>query len=197
APCADDHLVASPTPVAGRPGLTTPRVPHPTATRRRRRHHSRYSSDRGGKGRIVPTLTAAEIYNVCLEAGFSPDQAVTWTAIALAESGGNTGAHNPSGEDSRGLWQINIDPAVRENRWGDLSDPVTNARAAYEISDNGTDMRPWTVTHARNQGTDKDYRQHMEEARAAAGGAYQGDFSGVSGYGDPSPMGADEPGGPP
>jgi hypothetical protein len=29
------------------------------------------------------------------------------TAIALAESGGNSRAHNPVGEDSRGLWQIN------------------------------------------------------------------------------------------
>ena len=145
----------------------------------------------------MPTLTAAEIYNVCLQAGFTPDQAVTWTAIALAESGGNTGAHNPNGEDSRGLWQINIDPSVRDNPWGDLSDPVANARAAYEISQGGTDMRPWTVTHARNAGTNKDYRQHMAEAQAAAGGAYHGDFSGVSGYDDPSPMGADEPGGSP
>ena len=145
----------------------------------------------------MPTLTAEQIYDVCVQAGFTPDQAVTWTAIALAESGGNTGAHNPSGEDSWGLWQINIDPAVRDNPWGDLTDPLANARAAYEVSQGGTDMRPWTVTHARNAGTNKDYRQHMAEAQAAAGGAHQGDFSGVSGYDDPSPMGADEPGGTP
>ena len=43
------------------------------------------------------------------------DDAVTWTAIAMAESGGNTGAHNPRGEDSRGLWQINVDPAQTNN----------------------------------------------------------------------------------
>ena len=51
------------------------------------------------------------------------DQAATMTAIALAESGGNTRATlragkviqraghqgaNPTGEDSRGLWQINV-----------------------------------------------------------------------------------------
>jgi cell wall-associated NlpC family hydrolase len=48
------------------------------------------------------------------------------------------------------------------------------------------------VTHARNQGTAHDYRQFMDEARAAGGGAYQGDFSGVTGYDDPSPGGADE-----
>jgi hypothetical protein len=145
----------------------------------------------------VPTLTPTEIYNVCLTAGFTPDQAVTWTAIALAESGGNTGAHNPSGEDSWGLWQINVDPAVRGNPWGDLTDPVNNARAAYEVSRGGTDMRPWTVTHAGNAGTAHDYRQFMDEARAAAGGQYAGDFSGVSGYHDPNRLGGDEPGGPP
>ncbi len=137
----------------------------------------------------MPTLTPTEIYQVCLTAGFNPDQAVTWTAIALAESGGNTDAHNPSGEDSWGLWQINVDPAVRPNHWGDLTDPVNNARAALEVSGGGTNLRPWTVTHASNQGTSHDYREFMEEARAAAGGAYAGDFSGVTGYDDPLPGG--------
>jgi hypothetical protein len=34
--------------------------------------------------------------------------AATMTAIALAESGGETrSSHNPRGEDSYGLWQIN------------------------------------------------------------------------------------------
>jgi hypothetical protein len=144
----------------------------------------------------MTTLSPTEIYNVALQAGFTPDQAVTWTAIALAESRGSTMAHNPSGEDSRGLWQINVASDVRDNPWGDLYDPLTNARAAYEISRHGTDMRPWTTTHASNQGTGADYRNYMDEARAAAGGAYLGDFSGVSGYRDPNPMGADEPTGP-
>ena len=142
----------------------------------------------------MPALTPTEIYNVCLQAGFSRDQAVTWTAIAMAESGGNTDAHNPHGEDSRGLWQINVDPSVRDNPWGDLSDPLNNARAAYAVSHQGTDLRPWTVTHASNAGTAHDYRQFMDEARAAAGGSYTGDFSGVSGYDDPNPGGAAEAG---
>jgi cell wall-associated NlpC family hydrolase len=137
----------------------------------------------------VPTLTATQIYQVCLTAGFTPDQAVTWTAIALAESGGNTDAHNPRGEDSWGLWQINVDPGVRPNHWGDLTDPVTNARAALEVSGGGTNLRPWTVTHASNAGTAHDYRAFMDEARAAAGGAHMGDFSGVTGYDDPLPGG--------
>jgi cell wall-associated NlpC family hydrolase len=145
----------------------------------------------------VPTLTPTEIYNVCISVGFTPDQAVTWTAIAMAESGGNTGAHNPHGEDSRGLWQINVASGVRENTFGDLNDPYANARAAYEISHHGTDMRPWTTTHASNAGTAHDYRQFMADAQAASGGAYHGDFSGVSGYDDPNPMGGDDPGGGP
>jgi cell wall-associated NlpC family hydrolase len=144
----------------------------------------------------VPTLTPNEIYNVCISVGFTPDQAVTWTAIAMAESGGNTEAHNPHGEDSRGLWQINVAGGVRQNTWGDLNDPYANARAAYEISHGGTDMRPWTTTHASNAGTPHDYRYFMADAQAASGGAYHGDFSGVSGYRDPNPMGGDEPGGP-
>jgi hypothetical protein len=39
-----------------------------------------------------------------------PDQAATMTAIALAESGGSTAS---SGEDARGLWQINVAAPAR------------------------------------------------------------------------------------
>ena len=42
---------------------------------------------------------------------FSFSSEPTWTAIAMAESGGNTDAHAPHGEDSWGLWQIDVDPA--------------------------------------------------------------------------------------
>ena len=37
----------------------------------------------------------------------------------------------------------------------------------------------------------------VAEAGAGAGGQYAGDFSGVSGYHDPNPLGGDQPGGPP
>jgi cell wall-associated NlpC family hydrolase len=141
----------------------------------------------------MPVLRPDQIYGVCLQAGFTPEQAVTWTAIAMAESGGNSDAHNPHGESSWGLWQVNVAPGVRENHWGDLTNPVNNARAAYEISNHGTNMRPWTVTHESNAGTNKDYRNFMDEARAASGGQHQGDFSGVTGYHDPSGTGG--PGG--
>jgi hypothetical protein len=47
--------------------------------------------------------------------GDSSSETEPWTAIAMAESGGNTEAHAPHGEDSLGLWQINIDPAQTDN----------------------------------------------------------------------------------
>ena len=72
-------------------------------------------------------LGAEEIYAVARQAGFSPDQAVTMTAIALAESGGNPGAHNPNGEDSRGLWQINMSPSQRHAAVGAGPRPVRPA----------------------------------------------------------------------
>ena len=121
-----------------------------------------------------------EVYRAALLAGFTPQQATTWTAIAMAESGGNPAAHNPVGEDSRGLWQINLD--AHSARWGgaDLNDPEVNARAAYEISRGGTDMRPWTVTHDVNKGSGKDYRSYLDEVEALTG--FEGDDRGVSGY---------------
>ncbi|MBA3338798.1 MAG: C40 family peptidase [Geodermatophilaceae bacterium] len=139
----------------------------------------------------MAVLSVQEIYQAALSAGFTPDQAVTWTAIAMAESRGNSGAHNPSGEDSWGLWQININPSVRTNHWGDLTDPYANARAAYEISNHGTDMRPWTTTHDSNLGTAQDYRTYLDQVEAIAGGA-RGDHDGVGGYDSPVEPGYDQ-----
>lgn len=63
---------------------------------------------------------------------FGPELGPLMYAIAKAESGGNPSAANTDGEDSHGLWQINLDA------WGDhpvistldLDDPVQNAQAA-------------------------------------------------------------------
>ncbi len=113
-------------------------------------------------------MTPEEIYRVALQAGFDPERAVTFTAIALAESRGDPQANAAGSEDSRGLWQINVSPGVRDNVWGDLYDPLVNARAAFDISDGGTRIQPWSVTHPRHAGTAQDYRTHLDEARAAA-----------------------------
>lgn len=112
-------------------------------------------------------LTAEQIYGVARGAGFTAEQAVDFTAIALAESAGRTDALASKGEHSVGLWQINVARHVRKNVWGDLTDPAVNARAAYEISRSGTTVQPWTVTHERNAGTSRDYRRYLDEAQAA------------------------------
>src|ERR1700759_3932902 len=98
-------------------------------------------------------LSVLQIYEVAREAGFDHQQAITFTAIAMAESRGDPLAHATHGEDSRGLWQINVNPSVRANTFGDLYDPLTNARAAYELSGHGTHLQPWSTTHASNAGT--------------------------------------------
>lgn len=59
----------------------------------------------------------------------------TWeraAAIAGGESSFNPAAHNTAGEDSRGLWQINVVPQANIDllALGDLFDPRTNAKAA-------------------------------------------------------------------
>jgi len=136
-------------------------------------------------------LTPEEIYSYARAAGFSPDQATTMTAIALAESGGETGAHATVGEDSVGLWQINRE--AHGDKYGDLNDPLQNAKAAFDVSGGGESISPWTVTHA---GREMPYVQHQAEAQEAA--AAYGDspdlgvWTGSPGYGNTVSAGSDE-----
>ncbi len=141
----------------------------------------------------MPRYTAAQIYAFARTAGFSPDQSATMPAIALAESGGNSRAHNPRGEDSQGLWQINADAHPELARRFDLYDPAQNAHAAFVVSHGGTDVSPWTTTH---HGGSARYLRFQEEAQAAAAAYGDGDgrgvWSGTSGYGDVLSAGPDD-----
>lgn len=117
----------------------------------------------------MPVLSDTEIFNVAVQAGFSPDQAVTMTAIALAESGGDTQANLvAANENSIGLWQIN---RVYHDfgAAGDGSDPLANAIKAYEVSGGGTDIGRWTVTHADKGARYLQFRDRAEAAARAAG----------------------------
>ena len=80
------------------------------------------------------------------QAGIPEKEIPTMVAIAMAESGGDSGAHNTTYPDnSYGLWQINMldEPgymlgAERRKQFGlksneELFDPVKNAKAAYAI----------------------------------------------------------------
>ncbi|MFF8495177.1 transglycosylase SLT domain-containing protein [Streptomyces albidoflavus] len=85
-------------------------------------------------------LTQAQVAMYAQAAGMPNPQLMA--AIAMAESGGNTRAHNPVPPDnSYGLWQINMlgsmGPA-RRREYGITSntalfDPAVNARAAAKI----------------------------------------------------------------
>jgi cell wall-associated NlpC family hydrolase len=137
--------------------------------------------------------SAEQIYGFCRMAGFSPDEAATFTAIALAESGGNSQAHNPIGEDSKGLFQINARAHPGLDSKYNLYDPQQNARAAFEVSRGGSDASPWTVTHGSSRAR---YLMYKDEAQAAAVAygdpAGLGVWTGTPGYGHPLDAGSDE-----
>jgi cell wall-associated NlpC family hydrolase len=134
----------------------------------------------------MPRYSPEQIYGFCRLAGFSPDEAATFTAISLAESGGNSRAYNPHGEDSKGLFQINARAHPGLDQKYDLYDPVQNAKAAYEVSHRGADISPWTVTHGSAGAR---YLRYKDEAQAAAvaygDGPGHGVWTGTIGYGHP------------
>src|SRR5262245_22030042 len=136
----------------------------------------------------MPRYTAEQIYAFARQAGFSPDQSATMTAIALAESGGDSRSHNTHGEDSRGLWQINVRAHPDLGTRMDLFDPVENARAAFQVSHGGSDISPWTVTHGGISARYLRFRERAETAALAYGdGTVQGTWTGTRGYGEAVP----------
>jgi hypothetical protein len=121
----------------------------------------------------MATLSPHEILDLALRAGFSRDreEAVTATAIALAESGGNPRAHNPNPPDnSFGLWQINmigdLGPSRRQalglSSNDELFDPSTNARAARFVFLEVNSFRPWSVFKNGR------FKDHLGAVRQAA-----------------------------
>lgn len=139
----------------------------------------------------MASYTPDQIYAAARQAGFSASQAVTMTAIALAESGGNVSASNTSGEDSHGLWQINMD-AHRQwvNEMGlDLTNPYDNAVAAFHVSGGGASISPWTVTHQSKGAAYLNFRAQAEDAATNAGEPATGNWSASPGYGSTVPAG--------
>lgn len=100
----------------------------------------------------MATLSYAQLRAYAAAAGAAnPDVAA---AVAMAESGGSTTAHNAVPPDnSYGLWQINMYGSMgpaRRKQFGlssnaQLTDPATNARAMVVISSGGTNFSPWTT----------------------------------------------------
>ena len=93
-------------------------------------------------------LSGEQVAQLAYQAGFRGDALVKMVGIAKRESGYNPSIKNPNTSDL-GLWQINsandkflIQQGIIKQH-SDLNDPVTNARAAWALSKQGTNFSPW------------------------------------------------------
>lgn len=86
----------------------------------------------------MTTYSYAELERLWIDAGGPAADAPTAAAIAEAESGGNSDAHNPSG--ASGLWQILGNPFP-----GNAFDPATNARMAVAKWKAAHGFTPWVT----------------------------------------------------
>jgi hypothetical protein len=113
-------------------------------------------------------LTDLQLAQLGQNAGFSRDRLPTAIAVAIAESGGWTGAKlvNTDCSVDRGLWQIN-------NLWhSEVSDAQAydgqgNANAAYTISAHGASWGAWSTY---NNGAYKNFLDRARQAVAQLGG---------------------------
>lgn len=127
----------------------------------------------------IPVLTANQIYQTALAAGF-PDNppgggvATQMTAIALRESGGCPTALNQTPpDDSYGLWQINLLPGANPQvltqlgiQPTDLFDPATNAAAAFLIYNGSSNNL--NIAWGGNSADQAAYQANLPAAQAAA-----------------------------
>jgi len=101
-------------------------------------------------------LTPAQVYADLTAAGFSPAAATTLTAISGAESGyddhavGDVSLETTTWGPSVGLFQIRtLKGATGSGSTRDIAllqgSDLAQARAAYAISNGGTDFTPWST----------------------------------------------------
>lgn len=129
-------------------------------------------------------LSAQQIYNVAIEAGFTPDQATQATAIAMAESGGNTTVVNSIG--AMGLFQIYDGSYPNASRIAQMSDPLANARAAFAkfTASQHTACGGWWPWASYNEGPchnsdpnrNNSWRSFLNVAQTASGGGNTSGF---------------------
>lgn len=112
-------------------------------------------------------LSAQQVAQLALAAGFETQRAVVAVAIAQAESGfndqavGDVALQNDYWGPSVGLWQIRTlkfpSSPYRTKDWL-LQDPANQAKAAFVISSGGADFSPWS-TYKNGA-----YKRYMEGA---------------------------------
>lgn len=127
--------------------------------------------------------THTELMQLWVDEGGFPEAADTAAAIAQAESSACAyDDHGPvddrpapvctfiysNGENSKGLWQINLD-AHPQYSVPTIYDPVVNCQAAIAISNQGTDFGPWTTYGGG--AANAPYRQYLTGQAPPAKGA--------------------------
>jgi hypothetical protein len=150
----------------------------------KQRASQRESSKALGPSDLSPgsQVPVPNLVGLAEEVGFTRNQAAIMAAIAMAESSGNSGAHNNNrntGDDSYGLWQINmidrLGPerraqfGIRDNN--QLKDPRINAKAAKAVFDS-QGFNAWSVYRSGA------YRQYLPDAQRALAGSFSSARSG-------------------
>lgn len=97
----------------------------------------------------MPTLSAVELATLAIRAGWRGQGAARATAVMLAESSGNTDAHNThNGNDARGLMQINVKASAHpEFASRNLYDAETNVATGFELWKKDG-WQPWNSSRA-------------------------------------------------
>jgi hypothetical protein len=100
-----------------------------------------------GPNQPTQALTFDQVENYWIQAGGNPQSAAMAAAVADAESGLNPNASrtNPDGTVGVGLWLI-----PQNGTPPGSTDPLASARAALQLSQNGTDWTQWCSTWSDN-----------------------------------------------
>jgi hypothetical protein len=129
----------------------------------------------GDPGNLAPTagmVTDAQRHQLARQAGWSPSDAITATAISIAEnSSGNPAAisgRNTNGTFDLGLWQINSAHWPQFGGQQALIDPWRNAQAAFAIFGR-QGWCAWSTYEAScGSGHGSQYRAFLARAAAAS-----------------------------
>lgn len=161
---------------------------------KQRAARARQQAATGGGPDLAPgsTVTMDDYIRLGAAQGLSGNELITFAAVGMAESTGSSGVvnNNPAtGDNSYGLWQINMIGSLgpeRIRQYGlrsadDLKDPETNARVAAQLL-RSSGLSAWGAY------TDGRYRQYLAEASRAynssrrSGGRASSNVQGSSGY---------------
>lgn len=92
-------------------------------------------------------LTLNDVENIWVQAGGNPQAAQMAAAVANAESGLNP---NATSTDSNGVVSVGLWLLPQNGTPPGSTDPLANARAAVQLSNNGTDWSSWCTTWSDN-----------------------------------------------